>query len=84
MLFGRLRDRVSLLRALYGAGPLEMDFFAAAGERAAAVRLAECRLRLRPGKPSSESRAARDRCTRLGGLPATRLTEGPLREFQQY
>ena len=38
ILFGRLRDRLSTLRALYGEGPLEVDF-RAQGERAARVRL---------------------------------------------
>jgi hypothetical protein len=35
ILFARLRDRISTLRAFYGAGPLEIDF-RAMGERAAA------------------------------------------------
>ncbi|HEV2444679.1 MAG TPA: CRISPR system precrRNA processing endoribonuclease RAMP protein Cas6, partial [Candidatus Sulfopaludibacter sp.] len=43
VLFGRLRDRIATLRALYGAGPLELDF-RALGERAAAVRLTRCDL----------------------------------------
>ena len=38
ILFARLRDRVSTLRALYGVGPLAIDF-RALGERAAAVRM---------------------------------------------
>jgi hypothetical protein len=41
VLFGRLRDRLSTLRALYGAGPLEIDF-RGIGERAAAIRLVRC------------------------------------------
>ena len=44
ILFGRLRDRVSTLRTLYGAGPLDIDF-RAMGERAAAVRLTHCELK---------------------------------------
>jgi hypothetical protein len=43
VLLGRVRDRISTLRALYGPGPLGMDF-RAAGERAARVRLERCRL----------------------------------------
>ena len=43
ILFGRLRDRISNLRALYGAGPLEIDF-SAMGDRAAAVRMTRCEL----------------------------------------
>jgi len=38
VLFNRLRDRISTLRSLYGAGPLAIDF-RSLGERAAAVRL---------------------------------------------
>ncbi|MBS1855576.1 MAG: CRISPR system precrRNA processing endoribonuclease RAMP protein Cas6 [Acidobacteria bacterium] len=41
VLFSRLRDRVSTLRSLYGAGPLEVDF-RAMGERAAAVKMTRC------------------------------------------
>jgi hypothetical protein len=43
ILFARLRDRISTLRALYGPGPLDIDFHAM-GERAAQVRLARCDL----------------------------------------
>jgi hypothetical protein len=44
VLFARLRDRVSTLRALYGPGPLDIDF-RALGERSAAVRLVRADLR---------------------------------------
>jgi hypothetical protein len=43
ILFGRLRDRISTLRALYGAGPLAVDFRGLA-ERAAEVRMTRCQL----------------------------------------
>jgi len=43
VLFARLRDRISTLRALYDNGPLEIDF-RAMGERAARVTLAHCDL----------------------------------------
>jgi hypothetical protein len=43
ILFARLRDRISTLRALYGPGPLNIDF-RAMGERAARVTLACCDL----------------------------------------
>lgn len=43
ILFGRLRDRISTLRGLYGAGPLGIDFLGM-GERAALVRLVRCQL----------------------------------------
>jgi hypothetical protein len=38
IIFGRLRDRISTLRALYGAGALDIDF-KGLGERAAQVQL---------------------------------------------
>jgi hypothetical protein len=38
ILFGRLRDRISTLRSLYGAGPLEIDF-KGMGERATRIEL---------------------------------------------
>ena len=43
ILFGRLRDRISTLRGIYGAGPLEIDF-RGMGERAALIRLVRCEL----------------------------------------
>jgi len=43
ILFARLRDRISTLRALYGPGSLDIDF-RAMGERAAHVTLARCDL----------------------------------------
>jgi len=43
ILFARLRDRISTLRAFYGRGPLDIDF-RAMGERAARVTLAHCDL----------------------------------------
>ena len=43
ILFARLRDRISTLRALYGPGPLEIDF-RAMGERAAQIELLRCEL----------------------------------------
>ena len=43
ILFARLRDRVSTLRALYGSGPLEVDF-CGLGERAAAIHMSGCEL----------------------------------------
>jgi hypothetical protein len=42
-LFGRIRDRLSTLRALYGAGPLSIDF-RGMGERAARVQMTRCDL----------------------------------------
>jgi hypothetical protein len=44
ILAARIRDRISTLCALYGDGPLALDF-RAFGQRAAAVRLTRCELR---------------------------------------
>jgi hypothetical protein len=43
ILFRRLRDRISTLRSLYGAGPVEVDF-RGMGERAQSVRMTRCQL----------------------------------------
>jgi hypothetical protein len=43
VLMARVRDRISTLRALYGAGPLEIDF-KAFGERARSVPMSRCEL----------------------------------------
>ena len=43
ILLARIRDRLSTLGALYGSGPLEMDF-AAFGLRASAVAMTRCEL----------------------------------------
>jgi hypothetical protein len=43
ILFARLRDRISTLRALYGPGPLDIDF-RGMGQRAARVTLSRCDL----------------------------------------
>jgi hypothetical protein len=44
VLFARIRDRLSTLRSLYGAGPLDIDFGAMA-ERASTVALTRCDVR---------------------------------------
>jgi hypothetical protein len=77
ILFGRLRDRISTLRALYGAGPLEMDF-RAAGERAKAIspvrfNLTRERVKRRSGRTGQVHP--------LGGFTGDVEYEGPLAEF---
>jgi len=80
VLFARLRDRISALRALYGEGPLDIDF-RAAGERAAAVRLTGCDLRAR----HAERRSSRTgQVHPLGGFTGTADYEGDLAEFLPY
>ena len=77
VLFARLRDRISILRALYGEGPLEIDF-RGLGERARAVELVSSDI---------EWVAARRRSSRtgqshpLGGFTGEASYSGDLAEF---
>jgi len=80
ILFGRLRDRISTLRALYGAGPLEIDF-RAMGERAAAVRMTRCELTRRPVDRLSSRTGQRHP---LGGFVGEAEYEGEMGEFLPY
>lgn len=80
VLFARARDRVSTLRALYGAGPLEIDF-RAMGERAAAVRMTRSDLRhVEARRRSSRTGQVHG----IGGLVGTAEYEGELSEFLPY
>lgn len=80
VLFARIRDRVAMLRALYGRGPLDLDF-AATGERAAAVRMTRCDWR----PVEVERRSSRTGQTHsLGGFIGTAEYEGPLAEFLPF
>lgn len=81
VLFARLRDRISTLRAVYQDGPLEIDFKAMAG-RAAAVKMTKCEI---------EHVAAAERVSRstgqrhsLGGFVGVAEYEGELGEFMPY
>lgn len=77
ILFARLRDRISTLRALYGPGPLAVDF-GGLGERAAGVRLIDCALRYETG----ERRSARTgQVHPLGGFTGQAEYEGDVGEF---
>jgi CRISPR-associated endoribonuclease Cas6 len=80
ILFGRLRDRISTLRALYGAGPLEIDF-RALGERAAAVRMTRCELQQHEFDRLSSRTGQRHP---LGGFVGVAQYEGELTEFFPY
>lgn len=80
VLFARLRDRISSLRALYGEGPLEIDF-REMGERAREVRLID----------QSIERVDRNRTSRatgathpIGGFVGDAIYEGDLSEFLPY
>jgi hypothetical protein len=76
-LFARLRDRLSNLGALYGAGPLAVDF-RALGERARSVRLRHARLHWeRAERHSSRTGQVHP----LGGFTGEADYEGDLGEF---
>jgi hypothetical protein len=77
VLASRIRDRVSTLRALYGTGPLEMDF-RGFGERAAHIRLTRCDIRnVDVIRRSSRTGQAHP----IGGFVGEAEYEGPLAEF---
>ena len=77
ILFGRLRDRISTLRALYGPGPLAIDF-RAAGERAAAIRMVRCKLTWEKVERKS---GRTGQIHPLGGFLGDADYEGDLAEF---
>jgi hypothetical protein len=77
ILFRRLRDRISTLRAFYGAGPLDIDF-RAMGERAAGVRLQRAELKWeRVERKSGRTGQVHS----LGGFTGEAEYEGELAEF---
>lgn len=80
ILFSRLRDRISTLRALYGGRPLEIDF-RAMGERAATVRLARCELN---GTEVDRLSSRTGQRHPLGGFVGEAEYEGDLNEFMPY
>ena len=80
ILFGRLRDRISNLRALYGAGPLKIDF-SAMGDRAATVRMTRCDLQQTEVDRLSSRTGQRHP---LGGFVGEAEYEGELAEFLPY
>lgn len=80
ILFGRIRDRISTLRSLYGPGPLEIDFKASSA-RAADVRMTRCQMR----RQESERRSTRTgESHSIGGFVGTAEYEGDLTEFLPY
>jgi len=80
VLFGRLRDRISTLRALYGEGPIELDF-RGMGARANAVGLTYCDLQWRHVQRKS-SRTGESHP--LGGFTGVAEYAGPLEEFMPW
>jgi hypothetical protein len=80
VLFARIRDRLSTLRALYGPGPLEIDF-RGMGERAARIQMTRCNLR-------EQHRVRRSSRTGQvhpwGGFTGEAEYQGDLAEFMPY
>jgi hypothetical protein len=80
ILAARLRDRLSTLRALYGEGPLAVDF-QGFGERAAQIRMVRCDIH----EVSAQRRSRRTGQTHaLGGFVGEAEYEGDLAEFLPY
>jgi hypothetical protein len=80
VLLARIRDRVSTLRALYGAGPLEIDF-RGMGERAARVQMASSALRW---TETTRRSGKTGRLHPFGGFTGEVEYEGALAEFVPY
>ena len=80
ILFARLRDRISTLRARYQSGPLEIDFKAMA-ERAAAIRMTRCEIGYVESERTSRSTGQRHP---LSGFTGFAEYEGELGEFMPY
>jgi CRISPR/Cas system endoribonuclease Cas6 (RAMP superfamily) len=80
LLFARVRDRVAILRRLYGAGSLDIDF-AGIGERASAVRRIEQRLEHVDVERRSSRTGQRHS---IGGFVGHAEYGGDLAEFVPY
>jgi hypothetical protein len=81
ILMARIRDRVSTLRALYGPGPLAIDF-KAFGERAATVRMIRCDVQQVEVVERASARTGQRHP--LGGFVGEAEYEGELAEFLPY
>ncbi len=80
ILAARIRDRIGALSALYGAGPLAIEF-RAFGERAARVRMTRCEIRhVEISRRSSRTGQVHP----LGGYIGEAEYEGELTEFLPY
>jgi hypothetical protein len=77
ILFARVRDRIATLRALYGGGPLDIDF-RAMGERASAVHMTASEIRFLEATRRSSRTGQRHP---IGGFVGRARYEGPLAEF---
>jgi hypothetical protein len=77
ILFGRIRDRISTLSRLYGAGPLDIDY-TGTNARAQSVQMTSCHLR----RQETERRSTRTGLAHsIGGFLGTAEYEGDLAEF---
>lgn len=77
ILFARVRDRICTLQALYGSGPMDIDFRAMA-DRASAVRMTASDIHLcRAARRSSRTGQRHP----IGGFAGSAEYEGPLTEF---
>jgi CRISPR-associated endoribonuclease Cas6 len=80
ILLGRIRDRISTLRSLYGPGPLDIDF-RGMGARAAAVRMTHCDIH----REEADRRSTRTGQTHsIGGFVGVAEYEGELAEFLPF
>lgn len=80
VLFARARDRVSSLRALYGAGPLDIDF-RGLGARSRAVQISRCDVQTVEAMRRSSRTGQRHS---IGGFLGSVEYEGNLGEFLPY
>jgi CRISPR/Cas system endoribonuclease Cas6 (RAMP superfamily) len=80
ILLARLRDRISTLRALYGDGPLEIDF-RRMGKRAAAIKMVRCDVEHMEVERLSSRSGQRHP---LGGFVGEAEYEGELAEFLAF
>jgi len=80
VLFARIRDRISMLRSLYGAGPLNIDF-RSLGDRAASIEMTRCQINATHVKRRS-SRTGQ--IHPLGGFTGEAEYGGNLAEFLPY
>jgi hypothetical protein len=80
ILFGRVRDRISTLRTLYGVGPLSIDF-RGLGERAAGVVMTRCEVQREEADRVSTRTGQRHS---IGGFVGFAEYEGELGEFVPY
>jgi len=80
VLFARIRDRISALRALYGPGPLEIDF-RSIGDRARSIEMTRCQITTTRARRHS-SRTGQNHP--LGGFTGEAEYRGGMAEFLPY